>query len=66
MDLDLAEECFRDKLVTSVALRDDIVARFSPEALAGLLQDLESFNLDDALEEVRLANLLKLSSADFF
>lgn len=39
--------------VTSVVFRDDIVARFSPEALRGLMEQLLDFDLDEALEKVR-------------
>lgn len=63
VDLALAEQCAEEELVTSVVFRDDIVARFSPEAVAGLLQELKDFNLDQALQDVRLlAAFLSLSA----
>ena len=57
VDLALAEQCAEEELVTSVVFRDDIVARFSPEAVAGLLQELKDFNLDQALQDVQLLSI---------
>lgn len=42
----LAAEC--KDYVHSVALRDDVVARFSPQALAGLHEELRAFDLESA------------------
>lgn len=53
VDLPLAERCAEEGLVTSVVFRDDIVARFSPEALANLLKELKAFDLDAALKKVQ-------------
>lgn len=52
MNLDLAQHCAKADLVTSVVFRDDIVARFSPAALAKLLIQLQGFDLEAALKEV--------------
>lgn len=51
-DFHIAESC--EEYVTSVVFRDDIVSRFSPEALANLHRQLRDFNKDKALQEVAL------------
>jgi hypothetical protein len=53
VSLSLAEGC--DDYVTSVVFRDDIIARFSPEALAGLHRQLLDFDLATALQKVPFA-----------
>ena len=40
--------------VTSVVFRDDIVTRFSPEAIILLHDELQDFDLDAALKKVLL------------
>ena len=50
VDLTLADEC--SGYVTSVVFRDDIVARFSPEALALLHREVTGFDLQSALQKV--------------
>ena len=47
----LAEGC--QDYVTSVVFRDDIIARFSPAALAKLHKELQDFDVESAMQEVR-------------
>lgn len=51
MDQKLAADC--REYVFSVALRDDVVARFSPQALARLNEELRNFDVEPAMQ-VRL------------
>lgn len=48
MDQKLAADC-RD-YITAVALRDDVVARFSPQALARLNEELHAFDVEAAMQ----------------
>ena len=50
VSLDLAEDC--EDYVTSVVFRDDIIARFSPHALARLHKELLDFDVETAIEKV--------------
>ena len=50
MDKDLAEQCA--DYVLMVALRDDVVTRFSPQALERLQKELRDLDLD-AAKQVR-------------
>lgn len=46
MDDELAAGC--KNFVTSVALRDDVVTRFSPQSLAALHEELRVFDMEAA------------------
>lgn len=48
MDQKLAADC--KDYITAVALRDDVVARFSPQALARLNEELRTFNVEPAMQ----------------
>ena len=48
MDQKLAADC--KDYITSVALRDDVVARFSPQALARLNEELHTFDVEPAMQ----------------
>ena len=50
VSLDLAEGC--QDYVTSVVFRDDIIARFSPAALAKLHKELLDFDVETAVNKV--------------
>ena len=51
VSLDLAQGC--QDYVTSVVFRDDIIARFSPAALAKLHKELQDFDVETAVRKVR-------------
>ena len=53
VDQKLAADC--KDYVFSVALRDDVVSRFSPQALAKLHEELRTFDLEPAMEVQPLA-----------
>ena len=50
VSLDLATGC--QDYVTSVVFRDDIIARFSPAALAKLHKELQDLNVERAIKQV--------------
>ena len=51
VSLDLAEGC--QDYVTGVVFRDDIIARFSPAAVAKLHKELLDFDVETAVKKVR-------------
>ncbi|BDA47245.1 probable Sn1-specific diacylglycerol lipase alpha [Coccomyxa sp. Obi] len=57
MDQKLAADC--KDYITSVALRDDVVARFSPQALARLNEELRNYDVEPAMQAEDLGAGLK-------
>jgi len=50
--INIEKMCRCEEYVTSIVFRDDIIARFSPEALAGLHKQLLDLDLAAALQKV--------------
>ena len=57
MDGELAARC--KQYVFAVALRDDVVSRFSPQSLAALHEELRAFDMEAARE---VSHIISISS----
>ncbi len=62
MDKDLAEQCA--DYVLMVALRDDVVTRFSPQALERLQKELRDLDLEAAKQVRHLCTLMNVPCQD--